>query len=459
MKIVAALLLAFLFADCQAQSDIKFASKGKSDYQLSDAQEEFIDSVQRNAFKYFLHEINPENGLVKDRTASWSAASIAAVGFAIPSYAVGAERNWITREEAAKMVNVIIDFFLNSRQDSVTSATGYKGFYYHFLNMKTGKRDYHCELSTVDTGWLIAGIIFARQYFNLNNEVENNIRANADAIIERLDWNFFAMKTNDKYNNSISMGWIPDKGLHNMGWVGYNEAIILYILAAGGNLENAKDAYRPWIDSYEWDEPYNGLAHVIFPPMFGHQYSHMFIDFRSMQDKYMKEKGIDYFENSRRAVLTQREYAIQNPNKWKGYDSLCWGISACDGPGEKFNYGDRKFLGYAGRGTSGNKNVFFDDGTLTPTAVAGSIVFAPEICIPTLMNIHSKYSKNGLWSEYGLLDAFNPTLNWFNPEYIGIDQGPIIIMIENFRSGLVWDYFMKDPLIQKGLKKLGFTQN
>ena len=171
MKIVAALLLAFLFADCQAQSDIKFASKGKSDYQLSDAQEEFIDSVQRNAFKYFLHEINPENGLVKDRTASWSAASIAAVGFAIPSYAVGAERNWITREEAAKMVNVIIDFFLNSRQDSVTSATGYKGFYYHFLNMKTGKRDYHCELSTVDTGWLIAGIIFARQYFNLNNEV------------------------------------------------------------------------------------------------------------------------------------------------------------------------------------------------------------------------------------------------------------------------------------------------
>lgn len=459
MKLLSLLIISFSVITCQAQSDFIYKSKGKIDFTLSASQEMVIDSIQRYAFEYFLHEINTENGLVKDRTASWSAASIAAIGFAIPSYAIGVDRNWITRDEAAKMVKTIINFFLNSKQSEDTSATGFKGFYYHFLNMKTGERDYKCELSTIDTGFLIAGIIFARQYFDQNNEIENHIREGADAIIERLDWNYFRMNTNDKYNNSISMGWLPGKGFHHMGWVGYNEALLLYVLAAGGNLENVEESYSAWLNSYEWDEPYTNLSHVIFPPMFGHQYSHMFIDFRGMQDKYMREKKIDYFENSRRAVLTQQKYAIENPGKWEGYDSLCWGITACDGPGEKYNYDNKKFFSYAGRGTSGKKLVFFDDGTLAPTAVAGSIVFAPEICIPTLINIHDKYSRKGLWSKYGLLDSFNPTLNWVNTDYIGIDQGPIVIMIENLRTGFVWKYFMKDPLIQRGLKKLGFTQN
>ncbi|AFH48893.1 Hypothetical protein IALB_1182 [Ignavibacterium album JCM 16511] len=452
-------LLSFYFYFCKDNSDSpqqKFSYQGKINYQLSSNEESFLDSIQRYAFYYFLGELNPENGLVKDRTAEWSASSIAAVGFAIPSYAIAAERNWITRDSAAHIVNTILKFFLNSEQSADTMSTGYKGFYYHFLNMKTGKRDYHSELSTIDTGLLIAGVIFARQYFDKENETEKSIRETADKLINRLDWNFFRMKTADQYNNSICMGWIPEKGFHNMGWIGYNEAILLYILAAGGNLENPVESFNAWLSSYDWREPYKGFAHAVFPPMFGHQYSHMFIDFRNLYDDYMKQKGIDYFENSRRATYTQKLYAIENPSGWVGYDSLCWGITACDGPGEKYNYDDKKFLGYAGRGTSGPELVYFDDGTLAPTAVAGSVVFAPEICIPTLKNITDKYGPKGLWSKYGLLDAFNPTLNWFNPEYIGIDQGPIVIMIENLRTGLVWKYFMKDSLIQKGLEKLNF---
>lgn len=434
----------------------KYSYQGEINYKLSNDEEVFLDSIQRYAFYYFLGELNPENGLVKDRTAEWSASSIAAVGFAIPSYAIAAERNWITRDSSAQIVNTILNFFLNSEQSTSPAATGYKGFYYHFLNMKTGKRDYNSELSTIDTGLLIAGVIFARQYFNRENEIENSIRSTAAKLIERLDWNFFRMKTENQYNNSICMGWKPEQGFHNMGWVGYNEAILLYILAAGGNLQNPLESYKAWLSTYDWREPYKGLAHALFPPMFGHQYSHMFIDFRNLYDDYMKDKGIDYFENSRRATYTQQFYAIENPSGWKGYDSLCWGITACDGPGEKYNYNNKKFLGYAGRGSSGPDLVYFDDGTLAPTAVAGSIVFAPEICIPTLKNITDKYGEKGLWSKYGLLDAFNPTLNWFNPEYIGIDQGPIVIMIENLRTGLIWKYFMKDPLIQKGLEKLNF---
>ncbi|MBU2585675.1 MAG: Tat pathway signal protein [Bacteroidetes bacterium] len=434
----------------------KFYSKGKINFKLSIQEQSFLDSLQYYSFRYFLNEINPKLGLVKDRTADWSAASIAAMGFALPIYAIGAERKWVSRNEAVQKTLTMLEFLLNSEQSTDILATGYKGFYYHFLDMNTGRRTWESELSTIDTGLLIAGIIFARQYYNTNDSAEKKIREIATQLINRLDWNFFRMKTNDQYNNSICMGWYPEKGFHHMGWIGYNEAILLYILAAGGNLKNPKESYQAWLNTYDWREPYPGIAHAVFPPMFGHQYSHMFIDFRGLADHYLKEKGIDYFENSRRAAYTQRQYAIDNPKGWVGYDSLCWGITACDGPGESHNYNGKKFLSYAGRGTSGPDLVYLDDGTIAPTATAGSIVFAPEIVIPALMNIHNVYSSKGLWSKYGLLDAFNPTLNWFNDQYIGIDQGPIVIMIENFRTGLVWNYFMKDPVIQKGLSTLGF---
>jgi hypothetical protein len=192
--------------------------------------------------------------------------------------------------------------------------------------------------------------------------------------------------------------------------------------------------------------------------MFGHIFSFCFIKPHGLIDAFMKEKGIDYFENSRRAAYVQRQYAIDNPKGWEGYDSLCWGISASDGPGSQYNRSGLEFWGYAGRGTSGAELVYFDDGTITPYASISSIVFAPEIVIPTIKSFNEKFAEEGLWGPYGYFDAFNLTAGWYDKEYIGIDQGPIVLMIENFRSGLIWDYVMKDPVIQKGLKRLGFSK-
>ena len=430
--------------------------------QYKPAQEEidFLNTLQYRSFLYFMNEINPDIGMVKDRSTEKSAASIAAVGWGVVAWAIGAEHNWITREKAAELTLNLVKFLYNSEQSTSPDATGYQGFYYHFLNMQTGKREWNCELSTIDTAWLIAGVRFAMQYYNKDNEVEKEIRELGDKLTNRVDWNWAVIEKTkyEGHEKLISMGYKPGKGLGEYGWFGYTEALYLYILAAGTNLKDPIKSYNSWLSGYEWKESYKGLAHVIFPPLFGHQYSEMFIDFRGLADKYMREKGIDYFENSRRATLTNREYCIQNPKGWVGYDSLSWGISACDGPGNKFNKDDIEFFGYAGRGASGPDNVIAEDGTITPTAAGGSIPFAPEVCIPTLMNMYEKFSDKGLWDKYGFVDAFNLTAGWYDKDYLGLDQGPIVIMIENYRTGLVWKYAMKDPVIQKGLERLGFIK-
>ena len=449
------LLLLLLAMGCGYSPDNIVFYPTNQDYKLSTEEEIMLDSIQHKTFLFFMNERNAENGLVKDRSASWAPASIAAIGFALPSYAVGVERGWITRDEATNITLTILRYFMNSVQSPDTNVTGYQGFYYHFLRMNSGTREWNCELSTIDTGLLMMGIIFSRNYFNLNDESENEIRNIAAKLVERLNWDFFQMPESGNHPASISMGWTPEHGLHNMGWVGYNEALFLYVLAAGSGMTNVEAAFETWLKSYDWRTPYPELSHAAFPPLFGHQFSFCFIDPEGLQDKFMSEKGIDYFENSRRATYVQRQYAIDNPYGWVGYDSLCWGISASDGPTEKYNFDNKKFLGYAGRGTSGPDLNYFDDGTIAPYAAISSIVFAPEIVIPTINSFNEKYA-NGLWSNYGYVDAFNPTLNWFNKEYIGIDQGPLLLMIENFRSGLVWNYVMKDSVILNGLKRLGF---
>ena len=446
----------FAFAACEPPQQIVFRSNGKVDYPVTADEEALLDSIQHRTFLFFLNEHHPEWGIVKDRTAKWAPASIASTGFAIPSFAIGAERNWITREQAAKITLDILTFFVHSAQSADTNTTGYRGFYYHFLRMNTGTREWNCELSSVDTGLLMMGFIFARSYYGSDNEVENQIRALATLLLKRIDWNFMEMPDSGKYANTISMGWTPEKGLHDMGWSGYNEALFLYVLAAGSGMKDAKRSYQSWIKSYKWYTPYPGLSHVAFPPLFGHQFSQAFIDFRGIADDYMKEKGIDYFENSRRATYVQRQYAIDNPKQWIGYDSLCWGISASDGPTEKYNFEDRQFLGYAGRGTSGPEYNYFDDGTIAPYASLSSLPFAPEIVLPTITSINEKYGEK-LWGRYGYYDAFNPTAGWFNDDFIGIDQGPMLMMIENFRTGLVWKTMMKDPVIQRGLNTLGYA--
>jgi hypothetical protein len=453
-KVLLFVVFPFTIGAAQPQQ-ILFKSSGKVNYLLTQDEETLLDSIQHKTFLFFLNEHHPEKGIVKDRTATWAPASIASTGFGIPAFAIGAERHWITREQAADITLKILTFFINSAQNTDIKGIGYKGFYYHFLRMDSGTREWNCELSSIDTGLLMMGIIFARNYYGLANEVENQIRSLAARLLDRIDWNFMLLPASSKYAYTISMAWSPEKGLQDFGWCGYNEALFLYILAAGSGMENAEQSYKSWLKSYKWYTPYPGLSHVAFPPLFGHQFSQGFIDFRGIADEYMKEKGIDYFENSRRATYIQRRYAMDNPNGWMGYDSLCWGVTASDGPTEKYNFDDKKFLGYAGRGTSGPGYNYFDDGTIAPYASLSSIPFAPEIVLPTIKSMNEKYGKK-LWGKYGYYDAFNPTAKWFNDDFIGIDEGPLLLMVENFRTGLVWNYVMNDPIIQKGLNKLGF---
>ena len=281
----------------------------------------------------------------------------------------------------------------------------------------------------------------------------------ADSLYRRVDWRWAMADT-----TGILLGWDPDKGFHHMTWHGYNEAMIMYILALGSPTHSVPSSvWRHWTAAYIWAE-YYGKEFISFGPLFGHQYSHCWIDFRGIRDPYMRERGLDYFENSRRATYSQQSYAKDNPAKWRDYSDTIWGITASDGPHDTTFVVDsiqRKFRTYAGRGVS--VDWVNDDGTIAPTAAGGSVAFAPEICVPALKSMRVKYDSL-LWTKYGFLDAFNPTYitpstpqGWFDKDYIGIDQGPIALMIENLHSDFVWKVMKRNRYVVAGLRKAGFT--
>ena len=419
----------------------------------------FLDTLQAKSIRYFLECSDKKTGLVPDRGPVESVASIAAMGFALVVYPIAHERELISRDEAAERVLNTLEFLYNSTQNKdKDNSTGYEGFYYHFLNMKTGLRTWNCELSTIDTGLLMGGVLFCGSYFDTDTPREKRIREMAELLYKRVNWKW---ASNNK--GGIWLGWDPLTGFDAMDWKGYNEAMILYILALGSPTYSIpKEGWDHWCSTYVWAK-YYGQEFISFAPLFGHQFSHMFIDFRGIQDEYMQKKGIDYFENSRRATYAQRAYAIHNPRKFNDYSEIIWGFTACDGPKDttlKRNGETYKFDYYAARGVSIDWSN--DDGTIAPTALGGSIPFAPEICVPALKAIKEKYGSK-VYREYGFVDAFNPTFvtdktpeGWFGKDYLGLDQGPIIIMIENFRTGLVWKTLKKNPYIISGLKKAGF---
>ncbi len=401
--------------------------------------EALLDTLQHTAFDYFWNEANPSNGLIKDRSTSGSPCSIAALGFGISAICIGIDHGWVTREEGQGRILTALQTLWTAPQGPEPSGTiGYQGLYYHFLDMNTAVRVWDCELSTIDTALLFAGIIDARQYFSTDDPLDVEVRTLADSITQRANWEF--MRNNGV---GIRMGWKPGSGFSGFGtWVGYNEAMILYILALGSpTYPVPASTWFTWTSGYSWQTHY-GYSYVNFPPLFGHQYSHCWIDFRSIQDIYMQSRGITYFENSRRATLAAQAYCIDNPLGWTGYGENVWGLTASDGP-----------EGYNARGAP---PAFNDNGTITPTAAAASIAFAPEIVIPTLHHFFDTYQAD-LWSVYGFKDAFNLTQNWWATDYIGIDQGPIIIMIENYRTQAIWERFMEHPDVLAGLEQAGFV--
>jgi hypothetical protein len=418
---------------------------------------ETLKDVQRETFAYFVHEANPKNGLIADSTRPGSPASIAAVGLALSSYPVGVERGFITRTAARKRTLSTLRFFRDSVQSPAADATGYKGFYYHFLDMKTGRRAWKCELSTIDTAFLIAGMLTAAAYFSEERADEREIRRLADELYRRVDWQW---AQNGK--PTVTHGWRPDRGFIKYRWQGYDEALFLYLVGLGSpTYPLPAESFRRWADSYKWCRIY-GRNFLYSGPLFTHQISHLWIDFRKIRDAYMRGRRSDYFENSRRATYVQHRYACENPGKFVGYGPHCWGITASDGPGPARRTIDGKrriFFGYKARGVPDGP----DDGSISPWAVAASLPFAPELVLPALR--HFEHVRLREKTAYGFRTTFNPTFtdredpakSWVSPYFYGLNQGPIVLMIENYRTALLWKLMKKCPYIITGLRRAGFT--
>jgi len=428
-----------------------------------------FEDVQKRTFDFFWETAEPETGLMPDRWPRPPFSSIAAVGFALNAYAIGAERGYVTRAQARTRVLTTLRFLHSAQQDtSPDQATGYQGFFYHFVNFGTGKRYGDSELSTVDTALLMAGVLFVGGYFDADQPEEAEIRRIANELYQRVNWPWAIELAPD-----IRMAWSPELQFGGHDWRGYNEAMLVFILALGSPTFPAADhTWVAWTSNYyrHWGT-LEGQTHLTFGPMFGHQYTHIWIDLRGIKDEFMWPLNMDYFENSRRAVLAQRAYAIRNPMDWRGYGPNIWGLTASDGPGdhELLYLGQkRKFHSYAARGIG--LDYVVDDGTIAPTAALGSLPFAPEVVIPAAHAMHKQYGRH-IYGKYGFVDAFNPSFDydvplrhgkrvrgvgWVDTEYLGIDQGPIIAMIENYRSELIWSVMKRNEYVRRGLKRAGF---
>ncbi len=417
-----------------------------------------LEKLQYDAFKYFLHETNPSSGLVKDKTEADWPASIAATGLALASYPVAVNRGFMSRDAAVERTLTTLSFFGNSPQGPEPDATGYKGFYYHFLDMQTGGRAWQCELSTIDSTFLLAGALTAARYFDADTPDEREIHSLADMLYRRADWQWA-----QDGEATVTHGWKPESGFLEYRWEGYDEALLLYILGLGSPTHPLpQDSYAAWASTYKWEQSY-GQEYLYAGPLFTHQLSHIWVDFRGIQDAFMRGKGIDYFANSRRATYAQRQYAIENPLKFEHYGESCWGLTASEGPGPdtlKVNGIEREFFDYIGRGAPYGP----DDGTIAPWAVAASLPFAPEIVLPALdYCIHDVKLTDS--NRYGFKASFNPSYpsasgtqyGWVSPWHFGLNEGPTVLMIENYRSELLWQLMRNCPYITRGLRRADFT--
>ncbi len=427
------------------------------DSKFRDEHTDLLRRLQRHSFDYFINETNSDNGLVLDKTSGDWPASIAAMGMALTAYTVGVARHFIAREEGAVRTLTTLRFLAKSDQSGAADSSGFKGFYFHFLDMKTGRRAWNCELSSIDTALLMAGVLTGAEFFDGPSDDETEIRELAKTLYERVDWQWML-----DGEQTICHGWTPEKGFLKYHWQGYDEALILYLLALGSPTHPIPPAcYAEWCKTYEWITVY-GTELLYAGPLFIHQMSHVWCDFRGIRDEFMRGKGIDYFENSRRVTLIQQQYAIANPNGFAQYGELVWGVTASDGPGlgRKVRKGvKRKFFDYVARGAPYGP----DDGTIAPWAVAASLPFAPEIVVPTLANFSAMHVK--VPNPYGFKASFNPTaakraddrIGWVSPYHFGINEGPTVLMIENYRSELIWSLMQRCAPLKAGLVAAGFT--
>lgn len=414
-----------------------------------------LNQLEKAHFQYFLDNSNATTGLTLDRSSPDSPSSIAATGFALTAIPIGAERGWISREEAGERTLKTLRTLWNSEQsDDPTKSSGKDGFFYHFLNADDCTRHKNCEISTIDTALLMSGVQFARSYFDRQTPEETEIRDLGKKLYERVDWTA-AVNGEGK----MSHGWTPEAGMIPHTWSAYDEGTVLMLMAAGSPTHPIDaDVVDKYYSTAKIQRPY-GQEHITFGPLFGHQYAHSWVDFRGVSNDQSAKIGIDLFENSRRAALAQNFYAQDNPHNFKGYSKLDWGLTACDGPGyaeKDIDGSKRTFQGYMARGFPDAP----DDGTIAPTAATSSLPFAPDIVLPTLR--HWTQDRKELLGPHGFYDAFNPTFDdstpsgWIDKETIGIDQGASVLAIENYRSQFVWNTMRRNPEVKAALKKAGF---
>ena len=393
-----------------------FPIKSNAVVNVKNEDNKFLNMVSRDSFQYFLDKYCPETGLTADSSAIYSPCSVASVGFGLVAYCIGVERHWVNKREAYKRVLKTLKFFKNNVAQK-------NGFYYHFVSMNTGAPVWNSEVSSIDTALFLAGALSAGEYFK-GTEVE----LLSNELYERVDWNWML---NGK--KVLCMGWKPDikkdNGFLPYYWDTYSELMIIYALAIGS--PTYPISAKCW-DA--WKRPATKLgdnAFIYCPTgsLFVYQYSHAFIDFRNIKDRYA-----NYWTNSVKATLADRDWSIENRKIYKGF----WGVSACLGQG-----------GYAGYGSVPEGNSLHD-GTIAPSALAGSIPFCPDECISTLRSLYKNYGAN-VYGKYGFVNGINFNEDWFSKEFIGIDQGITILMIEDYRSEFVWKYFMQHPAVKKWL--------
>jgi hypothetical protein len=412
-----------------------------------------IERLQRAAFGYLTQYLNPANGLVADTSRAGSPCSIAVVGFALSCYPVAVKNGWMSRADASSLTLKTLRFLSQSPQNDRPDATGYRGFYYHFLDMQTGRRVWDCELSLVDTALLMAGILTASGYFDGSGD-EAEIRSLADTLYRRVEWGWAQNGT-----DAVSQGWKPECGFLHYGWEGYNEATILYILGLGSPTFPLTEAgYQTWSLTYQW-ENLIGSDVLYSGPLFTHLFAHAWIDFRGIRDDFMREKGSDYFRNTQATIAMHREYGERNPHNFKSYSRDFWGVTAGDGPSGpdlQLDGRDQRFFGYMARGVPHGP----DDGTIAPWAMLASLPFDPDAALTGTRHLLRTYPE--VCPEDRFSSGFNPTLpvdgkGWLSDGWYGLDQGLLVMMIENHRSGLIWEICRKSAYLRAGLKGAGFT--
>jgi hypothetical protein len=392
---------------------------------LSPEDNQFLNEVENACFLFFWEQASDKTGLIKDRCNVQVAdqgivASIAATGFGLTAICIADQRGFIAKGDAIERVVTALRFLWKKLPN-------HRGFFYHFANINTGERVWDSEVSSVDTAILLCGILTCREHFR-----HPGISQLADLIFNRVDWTWLSEDT-----SLLPHGWTPEFGFLSSRWDYYSELMMMYLLGLGSSAYPLKE--EMWNAWKRLTFEYEGMRYIgSFAPLFVHQYSQAWFDFRGKRDKYA-----DYFQNSVTATEVHRRFCLELAKQFPDYSEDLWGITASDSEHGYVIWGGPPAMGPI-------------DGSVVPSAAGGSLPFLPRETLRVLKTMRTRYASS--WNKYGFVNAFNPLKNWYDPDVIGIDTGIIMLMAENLRTGFVWDTFMKAPEAQRGMQRAGLKK-